>query len=534
MGKFLNYLRYLPKQVIIPAAAVIALAVPAVAMASWSPDRPTFTQDEPASYVTFNSITDNKNYGDERTFHDVKDAAISTSGGFKDQLKVQDGQELLLRAYVHNNAAANLELDAENTRVRFLIPTATSENLRTISYISADNATPKTVSDTVDLYADQPFALDYVEGSAIQYTNAVPAGIALSDTIVADGGALIGYDKADGNVPGCFKYASIVTIKVKVTMAEVDIEKTVRKAGADKWVDEATDIKPGDILEYRLKVTNSGSSKISDLTVGDNLPPYVTYIKDSANYYTTNYPQGRTVGNNLTTGGSILSGTYAPGAVAYVVFKAQVAEEIPERCGTVTLVNVGVAGSESAATVQDKATAKVDTGKECRPTPKVHVAQCDVLNFTKFNDQTKEVTASVKGFVSGEAEITGYKIAWGDGTVDTNRTDAERASFSHTYKKHGDYKVVAHVNFLVEDKTKVSKTAKTCVNEVSFEAPVVEKPEDPQDPTPVVKPQPTGKALPETGAASILFGAFGTGGLGVALRNWLGSRRSLKNALLSR
>src|ERR1700682_1722309 len=98
----------LPKKLL--ASLVVAGAIIGVSVAAhaWFPNRPTFTVANPAPYVTFNSITDNPNYGDERTFFDTKNSTDTSSGGFVNNAKVQDGETLLLRTYVHNNAASNL------------------------------------------------------------------------------------------------------------------------------------------------------------------------------------------------------------------------------------------------------------------------------------------------------------------------------------------------------------------------------------------------------------------------------------------
>lgn len=197
-------------------AAFMLAVVPAVSvLAGFSPDRPTFTWGHPATYITFNSMTDNPQVGDERAFYTVK---TSVTGGSVDSLRVQDNQELILQAYFHNNAAANLNLVATNTRVRMILPTTASANVTSNAYIYAENANPNTVVDTVDLSGDRPFTLQYINGSAQIWTN-VLRGNQLSDSIVTNDGAQIGYDSINGRVPGCAEFSGFVTIKVRVKMA---------------------------------------------------------------------------------------------------------------------------------------------------------------------------------------------------------------------------------------------------------------------------------------------------------------------------
>lgn len=199
------------------ALAAGIVLVPAVhAVATWGPNRPTFTWAHPATYITFNSITDNPQYGDERTFFDG--TYVSNPGAAQDKLTVSnDNQELSLRVYFHNNAASNLNLVAKNTKVQIKLPTQTATNSSASAYIMADNATPFAVGDTVDFTGSEPFTLEYENGSA-QLWNNIFRGAQLSDSVVSTDGALVGYDKIDGKVPGCEKFSGFVTIKVRVHM----------------------------------------------------------------------------------------------------------------------------------------------------------------------------------------------------------------------------------------------------------------------------------------------------------------------------
>src|SRR5690606_23803562 len=210
---------------------------------------------------------------------DAKNATNQNQGGFSDSNVVVEGQELLLRVYVHNNAADNLNTVpdpeheggfvgvARDAKVRIHLPTATDYALRANAYISASNAAPVEVNDTADFGSNVKFGLKYVPGSAMIYTNAVPAGMQMSDSIVTTG-APLGYDQLNGKVPGCFEYTSIVTIKVKVVKPALEVQKTVRKAvwdaQAKKYVatdafSEEVSVKKGDVVQYQIAVTNTGS-----------------------------------------------------------------------------------------------------------------------------------------------------------------------------------------------------------------------------------------------------------------------------------
>ena len=109
-------------------ATVLALVGVSTAYA-WGPERATFTMEKPASYVTFDSITDNQSsesvgIGDERNFVRVRKAGETT---FTDQVEISDadarnGQEFEVYVFYHNNAASNYKLTAEDTKVFAYFP----------------------------------------------------------------------------------------------------------------------------------------------------------------------------------------------------------------------------------------------------------------------------------------------------------------------------------------------------------------------------------------------------------------------------
>lgn len=205
------------KKVLIGLTVVGLLAgVPvAKALSEWGPDRPTFTMANPATYITFNSMTDNSQaIGDERHFYTANTSGVAN---YTHSLPVQDGQDIKLRVYFHNNAAANLNLVAQNTRVKMTLPASEAKDQASVAYISADNANPTQVWDTVHLTSDKAFTLEYVKGSARLFNNVFTgAGTALSDSIVTDSGAQVGFDAVNGRVPGCLNFSGYATITVKI------------------------------------------------------------------------------------------------------------------------------------------------------------------------------------------------------------------------------------------------------------------------------------------------------------------------------
>lgn len=200
----------------------------------WGPQRTVYRCQAPtacqgADHVTFDSTIDTPNYGDERPFVDVKPAADTRSGGYLNVLKIRsDGEELVLRAYINNNADPALLTQGRDsalgTRLRFMIPAEVARQAAPTAVISASNASPPAIWDGAWVYADWPFRLDYVFGSA-RLTNRAPGTCGhgnhwrklwLSDDIVSDG-VLVGYPTLNGQYPGVFCAGALATIRVRVT-----------------------------------------------------------------------------------------------------------------------------------------------------------------------------------------------------------------------------------------------------------------------------------------------------------------------------
>ena len=151
------------KRTAIVAALLTAVVVPAGLLA-WGPDRATFTMAHPAPYVTFNSITDATNYGDERNFVTIS----KDNQSYSDDITVTNGQEYYVRIYVHNNAASNLNLVANNVVTKLNVPTQMSDRVQLDGYVNASNANPTSVWDQAVFHGANgtPFKISYVGGSA--------------------------------------------------------------------------------------------------------------------------------------------------------------------------------------------------------------------------------------------------------------------------------------------------------------------------------------------------------------------------------
>lgn len=338
--KIFSWMKSMPKRLSVLAIVAAAVIIPTVAQA-WGPTRDTFTIAHPADHVTFNSITDNPNIGDERNFVSIREAG--TNGLWQDAVTVQPGKEYVVRAYVHNNAASNLNLVAEDVTAKISLPTTTGKSIDVSTIISSSNATPKEVWDQATFNSGVDFNLTYKAGTLHYNTNGFgPNGVSLPESAFTSTGALLGYDHLDGKIPGCFQYAGYLSFTVKPQFAQTDkfeTTKQVRKLGDSAW-SKSVNANVGDTLQYKIDYKNVGEVNQYNVIVKDTLPTGVTYIPGSTVLTNTTYPNGKTVSDNLFTADGINISSYKPGSVATLVFNAKITvSESKLVCGSNTLIN---------------------------------------------------------------------------------------------------------------------------------------------------------------------------------------------------
>ena len=309
---------------------------------AWGPSsRATFTMEKPASYVTFNSITNNNTEGDERYFVTAKAAE---NGKWADTTIVEDGKDYIVKMYVHNNAGANLKLVAENVMAYAYIQNNGSQT-QVSGKITSSNANPNSVWDetTFKTANGEKFTLSFLGGSA-EYTNASGADGAvvkhkLSDNLLNNGTAL-GFEKMDGKIPGCFKYSGVVTYKVRAKVEgkkvtpnpAYELQKQVQAEGSSTW-SENVEMKADQTVRYRLHFKNTGNVALTDVVLKDQLPKGLTYVKGSTMVGDKAVADG-IVGDGLTIG------TVGVGKEVYVYFKATVNKSNSDKCEEKTFTNV--------------------------------------------------------------------------------------------------------------------------------------------------------------------------------------------------
>jgi uncharacterized repeat protein (TIGR01451 family) len=487
-----NLFKRLPKKLIASVAlfAVTLVGMSAVGMALLGGGRPVKQYQGPGTpgfdHVTFNSFTNVPNVGDERNFFHGKIAGAPD--GFYDPMNgVRGGDEILMRVYVHNGADpkhnASGQGVAKNTRVRVELPSGLNQAQTARAFVSADNAQPQVIEDTLSMTGEYPVQLQYVSGSATIKTNFIDQKI--SDEVV-NGGVLVGDDNVNGTMKGCFEYVALVTFKVKVVAPSYQLEKKVRLNGTPTFTKEVS-AKPGQKVDYVLAFKNVGSTDLRNVVLGDKLPEGVTYVPNTTEWNSghTNSKWEKSASNNITVGG-IDVGAYAPNGAAYVRFTAQMPTEDKLKCGVNRLVNTGYAKPKDHGTIQDTATVIIE--KECKPQDKP-TYECKLITVEQLGG--RKVRVNVTPAFTGNVKVKNFEYNFGDGSqpLVTDKNPVE-----YEYTKDGTYKIVVKINFTVNGQAKDGVTSSTCESLVTYTSgkPV------PPTPTPT-----TPNELPRTGAGDV-------------------------------
>lgn len=424
MNKIFAAIKRSPKRAAGLMVVAAAVMIPAGLLA-WGPDRPTYTYANPANHVTFNSITDNPTYGDERNFVTIRD----TNGGvFGHEVALQAGKEYEVQVFYHNNAASNFNDAAhdykgvaQNAAMRVQMPGAVKagEKARFTGVVSASNATPQSVWDEAYGSSASNVALRYVQGSAkVASSNGAVNGQAMPDNLFTTG-APLGYDSLNGKLPGCNEYSGSVTFRFKVDKPDFSIDKTVSPVGKNAFA-KSISAKAGEQVEYKIQYKNTGTTQQNNVTIKDTLPKGVSYVAGTT-YAATSTSNGQytKVSDNVTTSGINL-GSFAPNGNTYIKFTAKVTDmNSLEKCGLNTLVNKATAVTTNGS---KDSTANVVVDKTCegkitvcdlttKQTVTINEKDFDASKYSKNYEDCAEVPAELpETGINGGATLAGAGI----------------------------------------------------------------------------------------------------------------------------
>lgn len=341
--------------------------------ATWGPTRPTYTWKNPADHVTFNSMTDNPEIGNESNFVRVRKAG--THDPFVDNVTVEAGAEYEVSVYYHNNASAKLnEGDrrgiAENVRLymnKITDRLNPGEAALIKGTITSSNATPKAVWDTAYLNSKETVSLRYVPNSAKLTNSGSLNGTILNDDALfgKDGGTFLGYSKGYwGMIPGCNEFAGHVNFRIKVDKAGFTGEKMASKENMNDYRTEIT-VAPGETIDFKLRYKNTGTTIQRGVSAYDLLGTGMTAIPGTT-FLKTPRSAGFEKENLFKNGFNI--GDYNASEEAFITYKVKFSEDekiFP--CGdTVTYNNSAIAVLDT--TIHSKV--KVTVHRDCADKPK--------------------------------------------------------------------------------------------------------------------------------------------------------------------
>ena len=329
MKKTKHNLRFLAAGTAVLGASLAGLTT----ASAWGPERTTFTMESPATYPTFNSITNNPTIGDERDFVRVGeiDAEVTDLGN---TVEVVPGRQYLVYIYFHNNASSTYNDSAHNnsgvawkTRLASSFSTVlTPEEKGSITAtITAENSDPLSVWDEAYMTtSSEKVLLHYVAGSAKIYNDWKANGSVLSTSLFTEEGTLLGLNALNGVIPGCEEYHGIVTYVLQAEALDGSIEKTVSKDGTA--FGESVSVKAGDEVSFRLTIRNTGDIALTNAVIKDTLPKGLDLVPGSVSLRANNSEVSDTLSDNILGTGYNL-GTIGTGNIIYITYRATASED---------------------------------------------------------------------------------------------------------------------------------------------------------------------------------------------------------------
>ena len=362
-------------------AVISGLIVTGTAFA-WGPsERPTYTNDKPADYATFNSITNNVAVGDERNFVRVRE--LGTDDTYKDEVTVEPGKEYEVYLYYHNNAGSDTNSSgvglALQTKYAATYPSKVGKDAAGIltgeitwKYITSkndttvhdgkvwDEATMKTDYDNV--------ILRYKPGSAVIHNSGEINGSIMSTNLFSPDGTYIGFNKLNGAVPGCAEYSGHITYTLVADKVDSTFSKMISLDG-ENWNKEVT-AKPGDYVTYRVAFQNTGNTNLTNVIMKDVHDAGLTLRSGSTKVFDLDNPNGKEIDDILDISG-YNTGDALAGELIQVTYQAQVARD-NALCNK-SLTNTITASYSSTEEKSDSATVLVACDE---PVPETPVEDC--------------------------------------------------------------------------------------------------------------------------------------------------------------
>ena len=300
---------------------------------AWGPERATFTMENPATYPTFNSITNNPTIGDERDFVRVGEINADVTD-LKNEVEVVPGRQYLVYIYFHNNASATFNDAAHNNSgVAFQTRMATSfstvltpaEKGTITGTISAENSNPLSVWDEAYMTTKtDKVLLHYVAGSAKIYNDFKANGSVMPSNLFSEQGTYLGLNALNGVILGCEEYHGIVTYVLQAEELGGSIDKTVSKDGVS--FNESASLAPGEEATFQLTLINTGDVALTNAVIKDSLPEGLSLVPGSVKLRANDSTTWDSLTDDILGSGLNL-GTIGTGNVVYVQYKVKAGDD---------------------------------------------------------------------------------------------------------------------------------------------------------------------------------------------------------------
>lgn len=301
--------------------------VAASSVSAWGPERTTFTMENPATYPTFNSITNNPTIGDERNFVRVGEVNAKVTD-LRDEVEVVPGRQYLVYVYFHNNASSTFNDSAHNnsgvawkTRMATSFPTilTPSEKGTITATITAENSNPPSVWDEAYMTTKTDRVLmHYVAGSAKIYNDWKANGSVMPSSLFTEEGTWIGLNSLNGVIPGCEEYHGVVSYVLQAEEQGGSIDKSVSKDGVK--FGESINLAPNEEATYQLVIRNTGDVALTNATIKDTLPTGLTLVPGSVKLRANESTTWDQLSDGIFGNGYNL-GTVGTGNTIYIQYK---------------------------------------------------------------------------------------------------------------------------------------------------------------------------------------------------------------------
>lgn len=281
---------------------------------------------------------------------------------------------------------------------------------------------------------------------------------------------------------------------------------------------------PCETVQFKLRLHNPGPGVVSNVHVNATLPTVAATTHVSTATVTAENAQPATRTDTATVNvSSAQKINYVSGSTQLLDTNSNVIQNLPD--GVIgSGLNIGSVG----VSIQEIKFVQFKAKFECLPPPPLpSKGVCKAIDVKVVDAKKRSVQATVAGEVDN-AEIVGYRIDFGDGTI------ASQQTAMHAYAQEGTYNIIGYVNVKFANGDTEWETAAACKTSVTFKKekppvvqPPVEKPpiSPPPAATTTVVSAAAPASLPKTGAESAIAIAVGVGTFAFGAHRYVLRRR---------